>query len=119
MKQYLENLKSYLWGFSLLHTIDYKEGWNPVKFLPLYIFDYGTKVLTGGAVVTWSRWFYDNKDKQPARVLNRFLNWIDPGHGVNAGPPLWNTKDCSPKVRIAATVFWLIVFAAFAYYAYL
>ena len=36
------------------NSIEYREGWGPWRFLLVYILDYGTRVHTGGAVVSWS-----------------------------------------------------------------
>lgn len=87
--------------------ITYKEGWGPWKFLLLYIFDYGTKVLTGGACITWSRWFYEKRTtNRLARFMDDLLDRVDPKHGYRSGPALWGTQDCPLWVRVPATVVW-------------
>ena len=104
MGQYFYNLRNFLSGLLKLDTIKYKPGWNRWTFLPLYIVDYGTHVLTGAAVVSWSRWFHDNRDKSRiAKFFDRSLNYADEDHGAKAGPTLWVTKDCAPHIRVLST----------------
>jgi hypothetical protein len=100
MKQYFYNLGKFLSGLTKLGSISYKPGWGPWKFFPLYVVDYGTHVLTGAAVVSWSRWFHDNRDKSRiAKFFDRFLNYVEEDHGAKAGPALWGTTDCAPPIR--------------------
>ena len=68
---------------------------------------YSTR-LTGGAVVSWSRWFYDNRQYRIPRFFDRLLNHFEEGHGRSAGPPLWGTQDCSPLFRCAAVALVLL-----------
>lgn len=55
----------------------YKRGWSPVRFLPIYLFDYGLAVLLGRGVQSLSRAF-------------RLLGY---DHWYATGPLLWNSKD--------------------------
>lgn len=100
MRQYLFNIRAFIAGFSRLGDLQYKNGWGPWKFLPIFIFDYGSHVLTGGAVVSWSRWFYDNRERyRIANFFDRLLNHFEEGHGRSAGPALWGTRDCALRSR--------------------
>lgn len=105
---YFTNLGKYLAGFMLLGTIRYKPGWNALYFFPLYVFDYGSHVLTGGAVISWSRWFHEHREiNRVAKFFDRFLNKFDDKHGAESGPALWGTQDCSITTRTISTLFWL------------
>jgi hypothetical protein len=54
--------------------------------------------------VSWSRWFYDNREKyRVANFFDRLLNHFEDGHGRSAGPALWGTVDCSWRTRLVAT----------------
>jgi len=104
---YIHNLIQFLLGFTRLHLVKYKPKWSPWKFLPVYIFDYGTHVLTGGAVVSWSRWFYDHRQtNRVAAFINRLLGHAQKNHGQLSGPPLWGTVDCSFVVRCSLCAGW-------------
>ena len=104
----MNSLVKWLTGFTKLGTLSYKPGWNKWKFLPLYLVDYGTHVLTGGAVVSWSRWFYDNrKTNRVAAFMNRLLGHIEDDHGQMAGPPLWGTVDLPAPIRILIICAWI------------
>jgi len=106
VKTYLINLKLWALGFGRADEIKFKPGWSASdkRWLALYLLDYGTHVLTGAAVVSWSRWFYDNKaTNRFAAFMNRLLNHLDAQHGAMAGPALWGTKDCTRRVRIVVT----------------
>jgi hypothetical protein len=112
MKQLIENLRRFLVGLTRLDTITYKPGWNRWSFLPLYLFDYGTRVLTGGACVSWSRWLYLRREKsRSAAFITRLLNHIEPRHGEYAGDALWGTKDCPGRVRGTLLTIWLLLAA--------
>lgn len=94
----------YLWfrGFAWFRSLKFRQGWSAssLRWWLLYLVDYGSHVLTGGAVVSWSRWFYDNRDYRIANFFDRLLNHFEEGHGRSAGPPLWGTKDCNIKYRL-------------------
>ena len=102
MPQYLTNLKLWLTGFRRFGELSFRAGWSADswQWRLLYALDYGSHVLSGGAVVSWSRWFYDNRDKRIPRFFDRLLNHFEEGHGRSAGPPLWGTKDCEMKYRL-------------------
>jgi hypothetical protein len=119
---YLRNLARFFAGFVWIFTravppekydqpnvqIMYREGWGPWRFLPLYLIDYGTKVLLGGACVSWSRWFFDNQYKwKIAGWINKALDRVDRGHGMRAGPTLWGTQSVRGPLRVVIVVGWL------------
>ena len=90
---YFLNLKLFLLGFAKLKTLDYKPGWTPIKFLPLYLFDYGFCVLMGGPVVSVS-WYVGEY-------------WNVPGsHFALAGEPLFGSVRSPPWVRIVVPALW-------------
>lgn len=92
MKQYILNLKAWATGFARLGELDYFPGWNVWKFLPVYLLNHGTRILTGGACSSWSRWFYENRSKlRFAKFMDRLLNKFDSNHGQDAGGVLWGT----------------------------
>jgi len=112
VRHYLKNLAAFIRGCGRLGTLTYKPGWSPVRFLPLYLVDYGTHVLTGGAVVSWSRWCYEHRaTNRVAAFINRALGHVDEQHGQLAGPALWSTTDCAPPVRIVVTAAWAALLA--------
>jgi hypothetical protein len=91
------------------NSISYKKSWSPLKFLPIYLFNYGTRVLSGGAVVSWSKWFYLTKGQYRAsKLATHVLDLLDREHGYEAGPVLWGTKDTS-WAATGAVVFWVLV----------
>lgn len=104
---YLYNVALFLRGFQWFGKLTFtRPGWSAYswRWRLLYTFDYGTHVLLGGAVVSWSRWFYDNRDSyRIARFMDRLLNHFEEGHGRSAGPPLWKTHDCAMKYRLLCT----------------
>ena len=86
--------------------IEYKPGWGPWRFLLVYILDYGTRVHTGGAVVSWSRWWWERRQKYGhANLLSRLLNHLDENHGARAGGALWGTEDTGWAL-VGGLVFW-------------
>ena len=101
---YPRNLRLWLTGFGRFGELKFRAGWSAtsLRWWLLYLFDYGSHVLTGGAVVSWSRWFYDNRQYRIPRFFDRLLNHFEDGHGRSAGPPLWGTQDCSPLFRAVA-----------------
>ena len=107
---YLHNLRAWLTGFRRFGELSFKAGWSADswQWRLLYLFDYGSHVLSGGAVVSWSRWFYDNRQYRIPRFFDRLLNHFEDGHGRSAGPPLWGTQDCSPLFRCAAVALCLL-----------
>lgn len=104
---YINNVKAWASGFGRFDEISFKPGWSaksPAWWL-LYAFNYGTRVLSGGACVSWSRWFYLNSQHSWAKLITRLLNKLDGGHGEEAGPPLWGTEDTG-FAKEGAIVFW-------------
>lgn len=108
MKQLLLNLRLFLTGFAKLNGLTYQPGWGPKSFGLVYLIDYGSHVLTGAAVVSWSRWFYENRKRYHwAAFCNRLLNHLDDDHGAESGPALWGSVDCEPAVRLALVAGWI------------
>lgn len=104
----LINLWRFVVGFFKLGSLKYEPGWGalwPKPFVLLYLVDYGTHVLTGGAVVSWSRWAWDNRERY---VLAEWLHdWLGAKHTSEAGPVLWDTKDCSATFRLVLGSLWI------------
>lgn len=103
--RYVTNIVLWYTGFSRFGELKFRAGWSADswKWRLLYTIDYGSHVLTGGAVVSWSRWFYDNRKKyRIANFFDRLLNHFEDGHGRSAGPALWGTVDCSWGTRLVA-----------------
>jgi hypothetical protein len=110
--RYVKNLRAWRTGFSRFGELKFHAGWSADqwRWRLLYALDYGSHVLSGGACVTWSRWFYDNRDKyRLAAFMNRLLNHFEEDHGKNAGPVLWGTKDCALRWRLTVPVLFLTV----------
>lgn len=100
---YFTNLWLWLAGFTRFDEIEFKPGWSASSpaWWALYLVDYGTHVLTGGAVVSWSRWAFENRARyRVAKFVDRFLGKFDPQHGEHAGPALWGTRDCELGIRL-------------------
>jgi hypothetical protein len=92
MMQYLINLRLWWVGFRRLGELTYLPGWTPLRFFPVYLLNHGTRVLTGGACSSWSRWFYENRDKlRFAKFMDRLLNKFDTHHGAESGEVMWGT----------------------------
>jgi hypothetical protein len=101
--RYFTNIVLWYTGFSWFDGLPFKRDWtaDSWKWRLLYTIDYGSHVLTGGAVVSWSRWFYDNREKyKVAKFFDRLLNHFEDNHGRSAGPPLWGSKDCAMRYRL-------------------
>jgi hypothetical protein len=109
---YLKNIKLWLQGFGKLDQLTYKPGWNKYKFFFLYLLDHGTHViLSGGAVVSWSRWFYETRKKyKSSKFLTRLLNWFDDNHGAEAPSAYWNSEPCPPRQRAIIALTWTVLF---------
>lgn len=116
MGQYIANLRLWWAGWSKFDTLRFDPGWagNQWRWRALYLLDHGTRCLLGGAVVTWSRWFYDNRDKYGwASFCDRLLNHVSDGHGENSGPVLWGSKDTEgahlvPLLLLMAFLLWWV-----------
>jgi hypothetical protein len=117
MKHYLRNVWAWLRGFAWLWDEDrvggWKRGWGPWKFLPVYALNVGSHVvLSGGAVTTWSRAFYDWRQSGSAwgKRMDRWVQAVlGDDHGKNSGPVLWGTTPCDWRVRVAAALAWAVV----------
>jgi hypothetical protein len=106
MTTYLHNLRLWLTGFGKLGTLDYKPGWNAWKFLPVYLFDIGLNVLTGGAVCTVSRRAQDHRSGWVWDKLLDTIEHFDEKHGALSGPTLWGSVECSKRVQIFVIAAW-------------
>lgn len=96
MAQYIKNLKLWATGWQKFDQLLFDEGWggDQWRWRALYLLDHGTRCLMGGAVVTWSRWFHDNREKYGwAKFCDRLLNHVEDDHGEDSGPVLWGSKD--------------------------
>jgi hypothetical protein len=111
LAHYRRNLRLWLAGFRRLGELKYKPGWGPNRFLLLYALDYGTHVvLWGGAVVSWSRFSYDERRRYGmARLVNAVLNAFDRGHGAEAGPALWGSEPAPSAEARIVRAFWAVV----------
>lgn len=110
MKQLGINLWRWLTGWGRFDEVSFQPGWrgNQPRWILLYGLNYGTRVLFGGACVSWSRWCYDNRDKHGlAAFVDRLLQRFDRDHGQEAGPPLWDTKDTAGAAVGAVIAFCL------------
>jgi hypothetical protein len=105
--------------------ITYKPKWGLLKFprmyLLVYFFNVGTHVwLTGGAVKTWSRAFWDWRKggSRVAKLVDRLLQKaLGDDHGELSAEALWGTRPCSPGVRIVVVLFWPTLVAGVWWYA--
>ncbi|HUU90431.1 MAG TPA: hypothetical protein VM238_04390 [Phycisphaerae bacterium] len=106
MRNYLHNLLTWLRGYRRADEITFKPGWSANwRWWALYTFDYGTHVASGGAVVSWSRWFFMTRRKyRVSAFFNRLLQHLDKRHGEESGTVLWRTVDCSWPVRLGIAV---------------
>ena len=109
--RYCQNIGAWVMGFARLNTLTYKPHWSPVKFLPLYLFDYGLNVVTGGACESLSRsWTEGSETNRVDSILIRIVRMVlGPHHGEASGPALWGTQNCRPWVRALVTVWWVVV----------
>lgn len=111
MSQFRTNLTQWWRGWRHFDRIRFKPGWagNQLRWVLLYGLNYGTRVLTGGACVSWSRWFYLHRERyRLAKFATRFLNKFDDDHGRSAGDALWGTRDTA-WAENGAIVFWCCV----------
>lgn len=112
---YASNVKSWAKGWSRFSEItEWQPGYGPdkLRWWLLYGVNYGGRVLSGGACVSFSRWFYLNREKyRAAKFMDRLLNHVDRDHGAQAGPALWGTTDTSWAAR-GAVAFWSLVLVA-------
>lgn len=102
------NVKAWWAGWGQEPDDGFKPGysWKSPLWLAIYGLDYGTRVLTGGACVSWSRWWYDRRRQLgSAGFATRLLNHLQANHGRNSGGPLWGTADTGWAIR-GATIFW-------------
>jgi hypothetical protein len=108
---YLSNVKAWAVGYGKFDEVSFKPGWSgkSIAWLLLYTWNYGTRVLTGGACVSWSRWFYAHAPYYRwAKFITRLLNKLDDNHGANAGEVLWKTTDTT-FAKEGAITFWAFI----------
>jgi hypothetical protein len=104
----MNSLIKWLIGFTKLGELEYFPGWNAWRFFPVYLLNHGSHVLTGGAVVTWSRWLYEHRNtSRIAKFLTRLLNFFDAYHGRDSGGTLWETKDLPAWIRLVIVAVWV------------
>lgn len=111
---YRRNVRAWREGFDRFAEIRFKPGWTASsrRWWLLYALDYGTRVLTGGACVSWSRWFHDRRESYGhAAFITRLLDRLDPRHGAQAGPILWGTADTGMAVA-GSVLFWFLAVPA-------
>lgn len=99
MKQYIVNWGLYLRGFAKLTTLAYRGAWTWWKYAPVYVFDTGLNVVSGGAVCTVSRRAQDHRSGWVWDKLLDIIETFDKDHGAVAGPPLWGSQECSAPVQ--------------------
>ena len=117
MSRYTDNVKAWAtsWGREPAGGFKTGWGWSTLKWQLHYGLNYGTRVLTGGACISWSRWFYENRGRLgSAGFATRLLNHLEPKHGEKAGPALWGTADTAAAVP-GAVIFWAAVLSGLAY----
>lgn len=109
MRIYIRNLVLWLTGFLTLDMVSYKPGWNKWKFLPVYLIDCGLNVITGGAVCPLSRRFQDHRNGWVWDKILDIIETVDKYHGINAGPPLFGSVECSKPTQIFVALAWASV----------
>lgn len=110
---YIDNVKAWLTGWGRVDELSFKAGWskNQLRWLLVYGLNMGTRVLTGGAVVTWSRWFWETRHEyRLSALITRLLNHADDDHGAESGPALWNTTP-TEWAGTGGLIFWTGVIA--------
>lgn len=116
LKRYRENVALWWNGFEVLGELRYKEDWSAAWFRPMYLLNHGTHViLWGGAVVSWSRFSYENRKRYGmARLVNSILDMVDRGHGEDADGPLWGSEPIPSKEARVVRSIWAAVTLAVA-----
>jgi len=112
VRAYLATWRLFIDGYQRFREITFKEGWHAEqrRWWWLYTVDYGSHTFAAGAVVSWSRWAWENrKTNRLAAFLNRFLNHLDPGHGENAGWALWDSKPSASWLRVVMTLVLMVL----------
>jgi hypothetical protein len=105
---YARNVKLWAKGFGRFDELDFKTGWSSgqVRWWLVYTLNMGTRVLTGGAVVTWSRWFYETRyEYRLSKLMTRLLNHADDDHGAESGPALWGS-EATDWAGMGGLLFW-------------
>jgi hypothetical protein len=83
----------------LAMAVQYKPGWGPWSFLPLYCTTYLAGTLLGYGVVSLSRAWWERSQEPTgkyvfARLMTRLLDRLVPGdHGAHTGPWLWGSAS--------------------------
>lgn len=109
MRDYVRNVYLWLAGFLKLRGLEYKPGWGPGKFLPVYLVNYGANVLLlAGQVEPISRHAQDHRSGWVWDKLLDALEWRDPGHGENAGRALWGSVLPPLYARVFVPLAWFI-----------
>jgi hypothetical protein len=121
LPHYRHNVALFFKGFRKLDEIKLFEGWNTLFFGLLYALNYGTHViLWGGAVVSWSRFSYENrKTYKMARWVDWLLNAVDDDHGKEAGKALWGSVPTPSAEARIVRAFWIVLTVAILAWAYM
>ena len=117
VRNYLHNLRLWGRGWFWLDELEYKPGWGRYSFSLVYLFNIGTQVLTGGALQTWSRsfWEWRQSGSRPAKFMDRLLQrLLGDDHGEESAPALWNSRPCRPGFRWALVVGYAVLAWLFA-----
>lgn len=110
MVNYLRNIFLWMRGFTRFDELTFKEGWHArqLRWWLLYLIDHGACViLLGGAVETVSSYAHRHRSGKAWDFLLDLIEKCDPGHGVNAGPPLWESVECGKIFRLFCPILWL------------
>lgn len=109
---YRRNLTLWWLGWRFFEALTFKAGWSAdsPKWWLMYALNHGTRTLTGGAVMPWSRWFYETRNRywlsaMAVRVVDAVLG---ANHCRDAGPALWGTQD-TDYAGPMAYVWWLLI----------
>jgi len=114
--RYTDNVRAWWGGFERFAEIQkWKPGWSgdQLRWKIVYALNHGTRALTGGPCVTWSRWWYENREKLGhAKFMTRALNHFEDEHGANSGPALWGTSDS--RLAVPGAVLFLVILVVLA-----
>ena len=111
MMTYLHNVSQWFRGWGRFDELDFKTGWShgQIRWWLVYGLNMGTRVLSGGAVVTWSRWFYETRHEyRLSAFITRLLNHADDEHGAESGPALWGTEP-TEWAGTGGLLFWTLI----------
>lgn len=91
-------------------AIQYKDGWGPWSYLPVYLIDVGACVIfLAGAVEPISTFAQRHRTGTVWDKILDVIERFDPGHGANSGSALWGTTESPKAVRILIPCVWALV----------